>query len=99
MKILPLGDRIVVRPLVAENQNNSFGIFIPETIEKEKPETGIVVAVGEGRRGDDGKLIPMRLRIGDRVMFSKYGYDDVKIDGEDYFILKEDSVLAVIVNK
>jgi len=68
---------------------------IPETVDKEKPEQGKVVAVGEGHY-DDGKLIPVRVKVGDRVLFSKYGYDDVKIGDEEYYILKEENILAVI---
>jgi len=95
-KIMPLGDRVLLKPLSSESENkNQFGIIIPETVDKEKPEQGKVVAVGEGHY-DDGKLIPVRVKVGDRVLFSKYGYDDVKIGDEEYYILKEENILAVI---
>lgn len=93
-KIKPIGDRVLVRPGVEETKTAS-GIIIPDTVGKEKPERGTVVAVGEGRY-DDGELVPMRVKVGDTVVFSKYGYDEVKIDGTEYYILKEDSILAVI---
>lgn len=95
--ITPLGDRVVLKPLGAEDlgAKTASGIIIPETIDKEKPEQGEVVAVGEGWY-QNGKLMPMNVKVGDRVMFSKYGYDEIKIDGEDYFVLKQDSILAIL---
>ena len=95
--IMPLGDRVLVRPFTAEEmaKPNSFGIIIPEMVQKEKPEQGEVVAVGPGRY-DDGKLVPVRVRVGDRVLFSKYGFDDVTLDGKEFYILKEESILAII---
>jgi chaperonin GroES len=96
-KIRPLGDRILVKPLSSEEleKKNQFGIIIPETVDKEKPEQGKVIAVGEGRY-ENGKIVPMKIKIGDRVLFSKYGFDEVKIDEEELYILKEESILAVI---
>ena len=96
--IQPLGDRAVVRPLTEEEMGtkSASGIIIPETVDKEKPEQGKVVAVGPGKMGDDGKRIPMDVKEGDRVVFSKYGYDEVKLDGEEYYIVGESSLLAVI---
>ena len=95
--ITPLGDRVLVRPLSAEEvgTRRASGIIIPETVDKERPEQGEVIAVGPGKY-DNGDLIPMRVKVGDRVVFSKYGYDEIKLDGEEYFILKEDNILAVI---
>lgn len=96
-KIIPLGDRILVKPLSPdEGKKTKSGIIIPETVDKEKPEQGKVIAVGEGRKTDEGKVIPVSVKTGDRVLFSKYGPDEVKIDGEEYFILSESSILAVI---
>src|SRR5258708_5901493 len=96
LKIKPLADRVVVKPKGGDNHDKTkSGIYIPDTVQKEKPEEGKVVAVGEGRH-EDGKLIPVRVKVGDTVMFSKYGYDEIKIDGVEYFILKEDSILAII---
>jgi chaperonin GroES len=95
--IIPLSDRVVVRPMGNDDAvATASGIIIPDTVNKEKPEQGIVIAVGEGRTTDDGKVIPIKVQIGDRVIFSKYGPDEVEIDGEEYFILGESSILAVI---
>ncbi len=96
--VQPLGDRIVVRPLTDEETGtrSPSGIIIPDTVSKEKPEQGIVVAVGPGRHGDDNERIPMSVAVGDKVIFSKYGFDEVKVGGKEYFIVSEASVLAVI---
>lgn len=94
LNIKPLADRVVVKPMEASEKTAS-GIIIPDTANKEKPAKGTVVAVGPGRY-EDGKLVPMALKVGDKVLFSKYGYDEVKIDSENYFVLTESSVLAVI---
>lgn len=95
--IIPLADRVLVRPfLETEMENkNSFGLIIPDTVSKERSEQGVVMAVGEGRR-EDGKLVPMRVRVGDTVLFSKYGFDEVKMGGQDLYILKEESILAIL---
>ena len=95
----PLNDRIVVRPLSeAESGTRSpSGIIIPDTVSKEKPEQGIVVAVGPGKYDEDGvRRIPLSVAVGDRVIFSKYGFDEVKVGGKEYFIVSEQSVLAII---
>ncbi len=97
--IEPLGDRIVVRPLTDEEAGtkSAFGIIIPDTASKEKPEQGYVVATGPGRYDEDGeRRIPIGVSVGDRVMFSKYGFDEVKVGGKEYFIVPESSVLAII---
>ncbi|MBX4198573.1 co-chaperone GroES [Candidatus Parcubacteria bacterium] len=95
-KVMPLGDRVLVRPFEeGEKDKTKSGIFIPDSVQKEKSGEGEVVAVGEGHY-DDGKLIPVRVKVGDTVMFSKYGYDEIKVDGKEYYILKEDSILAII---
>jgi chaperonin GroES len=95
--VFPLGDRVLIKPLSAEEagQTTSFGIIIPDTA-KEKPEQGVVMAVGPGKRGDDNVLIPPAVKIGDRVMFSKYGYDEVKVKGVEYYLVSEQNLLAVI---
>ncbi|MBI5816987.1 MAG: co-chaperone GroES [Candidatus Yonathbacteria bacterium] len=96
-KIIPLGDKVLIRPMSGEEgKKTKSGIIIPETIDKEKPEQGKVIAVGQGRTNDEGKVLPMKVKVGDTVLFSKYGPDEVKIDGEEYFILSEGSILAVI---
>lgn len=97
--IKPLNDRVVVRPLTEEESGSvsASGIIIPDTAKKEKPEQGIVIAVGEGKWDEDGeKRIPLALKVGDRVIFSKYGYDEIKLDNKDYFIVSESSVLGII---
>ena len=95
-KIIPLGDRILLKPFSAEELNTTAsGIIIPDTVSKEKPEQGKVIAVGNGR-WEDGKIIPILVKVGDRVVFSRYGYEEVKHEGEEYYILKEENILAVI---
>ena len=95
--VVPMGDRVLIKPLSAEESatTTSFGILIPDTA-KEKPEQGTVVAVGPGKKADDGKVVPPSVKVGDRVMFSKYGYDEIKVGGVEYFILPESSILAII---
>lgn len=95
-KVQPLGDRIVVKPEAAMDEKSPSGIIIPDSARKEKPERGVVVAVGEGKRNERGDVLVMRIKVGDTVMFSKYGYDEVKIDEEDYYIVSEPNILAVI---
>lgn len=96
LRIQPLGDRVVVAPLSKDLAAKSLsGIIIPETVDKEKPERGTVVATGPGKY-EDGKFTPMQVKPGDTVLFSKYGYDEIKLDGKDYYVLSEGSVLAII---
>ncbi|MES2203492.1 MAG: co-chaperone GroES [Patescibacteria group bacterium] len=90
---MPYGDRVLVKPEPTE-ETTSFGIISPDT-SKEKPEQGVVVAVGEGRTATDGTLIPVRVKKGDKIMFSKYGYDEVKINGADYYLIREDSITYI----
>ncbi len=94
MSLRPLQDRILVER-VEEAEKTKGGIIIPDTA-KEKPAEGKVVATGNGRVGEDGKVIPMDLKVGDTILFSKYGGTDVKIDGIDYLIMRQDDVLGVI---
>jgi chaperonin GroES len=94
--VVPLADRVLVKPFEAADEKTPSGIIIPDTAKQEKPERGIVVAVGEGRRNDRGELIPMRLKIGDAVMFEKYAFTNIKIDDEEYLVGPEGSVLAII---
>ena len=99
--IKPLGDRVIVRPLTDEEAGtvSLSGIIIPESAKKEKPEQGIVIAVGAGKWDEDGeKRIPMEVKDGDRVVFSKYGYDELKIENKEYFIVSESSILGVFTN-
>ncbi len=94
MKLRPLHDRILVER-VEEAEKTKGGIIIPDSA-KEKPAEGKVVAVGKGRVGDDGKTIALDIKKGDRILFGKYGGTEVKIDGEEYLIMREDDVLGVI---
>jgi chaperonin GroES len=94
MKIRPLHDRIVVARLAAEEKTKG-GIIIPDTA-KEKPVEGKVIAVGKGKVGDDGKLRALDVKVGDRILFSKYSGSDIKISGEEHLIMREEDVLAVV---
>lgn len=94
MKIKPLGDRVLVKPAEAGEETKG-GIIIPDTA-KEKPQEGTVVAVGTGRLDDDGKVIPFNVKKGDRVLLPKYGGTEVKIDDEEYQIVREEDILGVI---
>ena len=94
MKLRPLHDRILVER-VEEAEKTKGGIIIPDSA-KEKPAEGKVIAVGQGRIGDDGKPVKLEVKKGDRILFGKYGGTEVKIDGEEYLIMREDDVLGVI---
>lgn len=99
INLKPLADRVVVRPLTDEEAGNvsKSGIIIPDTAKKDKPEQGIVMAVGAGKWDEDGeKRIPMEVKVGDKVMFSKYGFDEIKVEDKDYYVLSESSILAII---
>jgi len=93
-KLIPLGDRLLVERIEAE-EKTAGGIVLPDTA-KEKPIQGKVVAVGEGRRSDEGKVIPLQVKKGDTILFGKYAGTEVKIDGEEYLIMREDDVLAIL---
>jgi chaperonin GroES len=94
MKIRPLYDRIVVKR-IEEKETVQGGIIIPDTA-KEKPQEGEVMAVGKGKRLEDGKLVPLDVKTGDRILFGKYSGNDIKIDGVEYMIMREDEVLGVL---
>jgi chaperonin GroES len=94
MRFRPLHDRVVVRPIEAE-EKTAGGIIIPDTA-KEKPQQAEVVAVGPGGRDETGKLTPIDLKVGDRVLFGKWSGTEVKIDGEEYLIMKESDVMGVL---
>jgi chaperonin GroES len=94
MKLKPLQDRILVKR-VEEETTTKGGIIIPDTA-KEKPAEGKVVAVGNGKVGDDGKRIPLEIKKGDRILFGKYSGTEVKIEGDEYLIMREDDVLGII---
>jgi chaperonin GroES len=94
MNVKPLGDRVLVHPLEQEEVKKG-GIIIPDTA-KEKPQEGKVVAVGPGKKDDNGKIIHLDVKKGDRVLYSKYGGTEIKIDGKDYLIMREDDILGVL---
>ena len=94
MKIRPLSDRVLVEPIKEEEQKKG-GIIIPDTA-KEKPQQGKVIAVGTGKLDDSGKTIPFNVKAGDKVLMPKYGGTEVKIDGKDFVILREEDILGII---
>lgn len=95
MQIQPLGDRVVVQAVSKEEVTKS-GIVIPATVEKERPEQGEVKAVGPGRLLDNGQRAPMGVKVGDRILFSKYGPSEIKIEREEYLVIKEEDILAIL---
>jgi chaperonin GroES len=94
LKLKPLADRVVVEPTEQEDMTVS-GIYVPETV-KEKPQKGTVIAVGPGRKDDEGKRIPMDVAMGDRVLYAKYGGTEVKLENKKVLILKESDILAIL---
>jgi chaperonin GroES len=94
MKIRPLYDRIVVKR-IEEQETIRGGIIIPDSA-KEKPQEGEVIAVGNGKRLEDGKVVPLDVKVGDRILFGKYSGSDIKLDGDEYMIMREDEVLGVL---
>jgi chaperonin GroES len=94
MTIRPLHDRLIVQR-IDEGEQHVGGIIIPDSA-KEKPQQGTVIAAGKGKVNDDGKRVPLDLKAGDRILFGKYAGQEITLDGEEYFIMKEDEVLAVI---
>ena len=97
MNIKPLGDRVVIEPLKEGKEGKTkSGIYLPETVDKERPEQGKVVAVGPGKLSDEGKRIPISVKKGDMVLFTKYGPNEIKVDGKEYLIAREEDILAVL---
>jgi len=97
MKIRPLQDRVIVKR-IEEEEKTKGGIIIPDTA-KEKPQEGKVVAVGKGKMTEDGKVIPLDVKAGDRILFGKYAGTEVKIDGEEHLIMREEDILGIIEGK
>jgi chaperonin GroES len=95
MKLRPLGDRVVVKP-VAKEEMTKAGIILPDTVDKERPEQGEVIAVGPGRLLENGSRASMSLKVGDKVVFKKYSPDEVKVDGVEYLVIAESDVMAVV---
>ena len=94
MKIRPLQDRVIVKRL-EEEQKTAGGIIIPDTA-KEKPQKGEIISAGPGKKGDDGKLVPLDVKAGDKVLFSKYAGTEIKVEGEELLIMREDDIMGVI---
>ena len=95
MNIKPLSDHILIEPIKKEEKTKG-GILLPDTAEREKPEEGLVVAVGPGRKVSSGKIIPMDVKTGQKVLFTKYGPNEIKVDDKEYLIAKEEDILAII---
>ena len=95
MKIKVLSDNMVIEPIKGEEKTKS-GILLPETSEKEKPEQGKVISVGPGKKDEAGKLIPLEVKEGDKVLFTKYGPSEIKVEDKEYLIAKEEDILAIL---
>ena len=95
MKIRPLQDRVIVKRLEEEVEKTKGGIIIPDTA-KEKPQQGKIIAVGKGKVNDDGKLTPLDVKVGDKILFGKYSGSEIKLDGEEHLIMREEDILGVI---
>jgi len=97
-RVIPLEDRVLIEPLGKEDKKSKGGIIIPETVDKERPEQGKVIAVGPGRIADDGKRILPQVKKGQIVIFSKYSPSEIKVGEKEYYILRESDILAIIEN-
>ena len=91
----PLNDHVIVKPLSKE-EKTSAGIILPETVSKEKPEKGEVIAVGPGKLSDNGNRLPMSVKVGDKIIFTKYSPNEIKVDSQEYLVLSESDILAII---
>jgi len=96
MQITPLGDRILVKPLEAEEKTKG-GIILPDTA-KEKPQEGKVISVGKGKVLDNGKIQPLEVKVGDKILYGKYSGTEIKLNGEEHLIIREEDVLAIIAD-
>jgi chaperonin GroES len=94
MKVKPLGDRVVIAPSEGQDKTKG-GIVLPDTA-KEKPQEGKIVAVGTGKKTEDGKTIPLSVKVGDKVLYGKYSGTEITVDGEEYLIVKEEDILAIV---
>jgi chaperonin GroES len=95
MNIKPLSDYILIEPIKEEEKTKS-GILLPETADKERPEQGKVIAVGPGKLNDSGNLVPMNVKVGQKVLFTKYGPNEIKVEDKEYLIAKQEDILAII---
>ena len=94
MKLRPLNDRVLIKRIEAETKT-AGGLFLPDTA-KEKPQQGKIIAAGKGKVNDDGKLTPLDVKVGDRILFGKYSGSEIKLDGEEHLIMREEDILGVI---
>lgn len=94
MNLRPLSDRVVVKRM-EEEKTTAGGIFIPDSA-KEKPAKGEILAIGEGKRADNGSIMPMSVKVGDKVLFGKYAGQEVKVDGDDVLVMREDDIIAIL---
>jgi len=95
MKLKPIHDNVIIKP-IRENEATKSGIVLPDTVDKEKPEKGEVLAVGEGKLLDNGQIAKMSVKVGDKVMFKKYSPDEIKVDGEEYLVISENDIIAIL---
>ncbi len=95
MNIKPLSDHILIES-ITQTEKTKTGIFLPETAEKERPEQGKVIAVGPGKKLDSGKTVPLEVKKGDTILFTKYGPNEIKVDDKEYLIAKEEDILAIL---
>ncbi|MBU4351166.1 co-chaperone GroES [Candidatus Parcubacteria bacterium] len=95
MKIIPISNYILIEPLPQEEKTKA-GIFLPESADKERPEQGKIIAVGPGKKMVSGKIIPLNVKVGDIVLFTKYGPTEIKVDNKEYLIAKEEDILAIV---
>ena len=95
MNLKPLFDNIIVKR-IEEDEKTKGGIILPDTVDKEKPQKGEVIAVGDGKTTDDGKKIAMQVKVGDKVLFRKYSPDEIKMDNEEYLVMTQNDVIAII---
>ncbi len=96
IKIQPLADRVVIEPAKKEEGKTKAGIYLPETADKERPEQGTIVAVGPGKLDEKGNRIPLGVKKGDCVLFTKYGPNEIKVDDKEYLIAREEDILAIL---
>ena len=96
MKISPLGDRVLIEPHKAESGKLKSGLYLPETVDKERPEQGTIIAVGPGKMNEQGKRVALNVKKGDVVLFTKYGPNEIKVDDKEYLIAREEDILAII---
>jgi chaperonin GroES len=95
MRIKPISDHILIEP-IKEEEKTKTGILLPDTAEKERPEQGKIIAVGPGKKDKQGKLVPLEVKPGDKVLFTKYGPNEIKVEDKEYLIAKEEDILAVL---